>query len=91
MIPRALDPTGIIFADKPAGPSSFKIVAEVRRQTGARTGHAGTLDPFATGLLVLLLGPRDATRRPGSSVWTSATSLRSICGRGRRQATPRAT
>jgi tRNA pseudouridine55 synthase len=42
--------------DKPAGPSSFAIVAEVRRRTGARTGHAGTLDPFATGLLVLLSG-----------------------------------
>lgn len=56
MIPRALDPTGVIFVDKPAGPSSFAIVAEVRRRTGARTGHAGTLDPFATGLLVLLSG-----------------------------------
>jgi tRNA pseudouridine55 synthase len=42
--------------DKPAGPSSFAIVADVRRRTGARTGHAGTLDPFATGLLVLLSG-----------------------------------
>jgi tRNA pseudouridine55 synthase len=42
--------------DKPAGSSSFAIVAEVRRRTGARTGHAGTLDPFATGLLLLLSG-----------------------------------
>ena len=42
--------------DKPAGPSSFAIVAQLRRRTGARTGHAGTLDPFATGLLVLLSG-----------------------------------
>jgi tRNA pseudouridine55 synthase len=42
--------------DKPAGPSSFAVVAEVRRRTGARTGHAGTLDPFATGLLVVLSG-----------------------------------
>lgn len=42
--------------DKPAGPSSFAIVAELRRKTGARTGHAGTLDPFATGLLLLLSG-----------------------------------
>jgi tRNA pseudouridine55 synthase len=54
--PRGLDPTGIILVDKPAGPSSFAIVDEVRRRTGARTGHAGTLDPFATGLLVLLSG-----------------------------------
>jgi tRNA pseudouridine55 synthase len=54
--PRALEPSGIILVDKPAGPTSFAIVAAVRRQTGARTGHAGTLDPFATGLLLLLSG-----------------------------------
>jgi tRNA pseudouridine55 synthase len=54
--PRGLEPTGIVLVDKPAGPSSFAIVAELRRRTGARTGHAGTLDPFATGLLLLLSG-----------------------------------
>jgi tRNA pseudouridine55 synthase len=42
--------------DKPGGPSSFAIVSDLRRRTGARTGHAGTLDPFATGLLLLLSG-----------------------------------
>jgi tRNA pseudouridine55 synthase len=42
--------------DKPAGRSSFSVVAEIRRRTGARTGHAGTLDPFATGLLIVLSG-----------------------------------
>ena len=47
MPPRALEP---------AGPSSFAIVAQIRRMTGARTGHAGTLDPFATGLLLILSG-----------------------------------
>ncbi|HUF01159.1 MAG TPA: tRNA pseudouridine(55) synthase TruB [Gaiellaceae bacterium] len=56
MPPRALTPSGIILVDKPAGPTSFDIVAAVRRRTGARTGHAGTLDPFATGLLLLLSG-----------------------------------
>jgi tRNA pseudouridine55 synthase len=55
-LPRALDPTGIILVDKPPGRSSFAVVAEIRRRTGARTGHAGTLDPFATGLLILLSG-----------------------------------
>jgi len=55
-IPKALEPTGIVLVDKPAGPSSFQIVARVRGRTGAKTGHAGTLDPFATGLLVLLSG-----------------------------------
>jgi tRNA pseudouridine55 synthase len=54
--PRGLDPTGIVLVDKPAGPSSFSLVADLRRRTGARTGHAGTLDPFATGLLLLLSG-----------------------------------
>ena len=56
MPPRGRSPSGLILVDKPAGPSSFAIVAEVRRRTGARTGHAGTLDPFATGLLILLSG-----------------------------------
>jgi len=45
-----------VLVDKPAGPSSFAIVSDLRRRTGARTGHAGTLDPFATGLLLLLSG-----------------------------------
>lgn len=56
MPPRGLTPSGIVLVDKPAGPTSFDIVAAVRRRTGARTGHAGTLDPFATGLLLLLSG-----------------------------------
>jgi tRNA pseudouridine55 synthase len=54
--PRALEPSGLFLIDKPEGPSSFGVVAEVRRRTGARTGHAGTLDPFATGLLLVLSG-----------------------------------
>jgi len=56
MPPRGLEPTGIILVDKPPGPSSFAVVDRIRRRTGARTGHAGTLDPFASGLLVLLSG-----------------------------------
>jgi len=64
--PRALKPAGIVLVDKPAGPSSFAIVADLRRRTGARTGHAGTLDPFATGLLLLLSG--SATKLASSFV-----------------------
>ena len=60
MPPRALRPTGLVLVDKPAGPSSFAIVKQLRDRTGARAGHAGTLDPFATGLLLVLLG--SATR-----------------------------
>ena len=56
MPPRALEPAGVALVDKPAGPSSFAVVSQIRRVTGARTGHAGTLDPFATGLLLLLSG-----------------------------------
>ena len=50
------DPSGLVLVDKPEGPSSFAIVRDLRRRTGARAGHAGTLDPFATGLLLVLLG-----------------------------------
>src|SRR5207253_8164383 len=56
MPPRALSPSGLVLVDKPAGPSSFAVVKRVRDRTGARAGHAGTLDPFASGLLVLLSG-----------------------------------
>ncbi|HET7045519.1 MAG TPA: tRNA pseudouridine(55) synthase TruB [Gaiellaceae bacterium] len=64
MPPRALEPAGIVLADKPAGPTSHDLVAALRRRTGARTGHAGTLDPFATGLLLLLSG--STTKLSGS-------------------------
>jgi tRNA pseudouridine55 synthase len=56
MPPRALEPSGLVLVDKPAGPSSFALVKRLRDRTGARAGHAGTLDPFATGLLLVLLG-----------------------------------
>ncbi len=53
---------GVLLIDKPPGVTSHDVVAAVRRQRGAvKTGHAGTLDPFATGLLIVLL-TREATR-----------------------------
>ena len=55
-IPRALEPSGLVLVDKPVGPSSFQVVSRLRSRTGARAGHAGTLDPFASGLLLVLLG-----------------------------------
>ena len=64
--PKGLEPSGIILVDKPAGPSSFAIVNRVRARTGTRMGHAGTLDPFATGLLLLLSGR--STKLAGSFV-----------------------
>lgn len=50
--------SGVLVIDKPAGMTSHDVVAAVRRATGeGRVGHAGTLDPMATGLLVVLVGP----------------------------------
>jgi tRNA pseudouridine55 synthase len=49
---------GLLLVDKPAGITSHDAVSIVRRSANTRrVGHAGTLDPFATGLLVMLLGP----------------------------------
>jgi tRNA pseudouridine55 synthase len=48
---------GVLIIDKPAGMTSHDVVARVRRATGhRRVGHTGTLDPFATGVLVVLVG-----------------------------------
>src|SRR6185437_792953 len=48
---------GAVLVDKPAGPTSHDVVQHVRRALGTRAvGHTGTLDPFATGLLVVLVG-----------------------------------
>jgi len=51
---------GFLLLDKPKGWTSHDVVAKVRNQIGGKVGHAGTLDPMATGLLVLAVGP--ATR-----------------------------
>ena len=58
---RGRDVHGIIIVDKPAGQSSNRVLQQVRRRLDARkAGHTGTLDPFATGMLVLCFG--DATK-----------------------------
>lgn len=50
-------PAGVLLADKPRGITSHAVVARARRALAERRiGHAGTLDPFATGLLILLIG-----------------------------------
>src|ERR1700760_2093445 len=46
----------VLLLNKPAGRTSHDVVAEVRRERGVKAGHAGTLDPFATGLLLVLTG-----------------------------------
>jgi len=56
---------GLILYDKPAGVTSHDVVAQTRRRLGkgVKVGHAGTLDPFATGLLVVLVGRATRVQR----------------------------
>ena len=58
-------PTGLVLFPKPAGKTSHDVVDEVRRrlERGSKVGHAGTLDPFATGLLLVLLGRATRAQR----------------------------
>ncbi|MFL6094958.1 MAG: tRNA pseudouridine(55) synthase TruB, partial [Blastococcus sp.] len=58
-------PTGLVLFPKPAGRTSHDVVDEVRRrlERGSKVGHAGTLDPFATGLLLVLLGRATRAQR----------------------------
>jgi tRNA pseudouridine55 synthase len=53
----------VLLLDKPAGKTSHDVVAAVRRERGVKAGHAGTLDPFATGLLLVLLGTATRLQR----------------------------
>lgn len=57
--PAQEDVAGLLFIDKPVGVTAFFLVSYLRRLLGVRTiGHAGTLDPFATGVMILLIGKR---------------------------------
>src|SRR3954469_23194825 len=74
-----------LLVDKPAGVTSHDVVAEVRRERGGKVGHAGTLDPFATGLLVILLGRATRLQRyllglPKTYVATAHLGWRSTTG-----------
>jgi tRNA pseudouridine55 synthase len=59
------EPAGLVLYDKPAGITSHDVVARMRRQLGrgVKVGHAGTLDPFATGLLLILVGRATRVQR----------------------------
>ncbi|MGA8746063.1 MAG: tRNA pseudouridine(55) synthase TruB [Solirubrobacterales bacterium] len=75
----------ILLCDKPAGITSHDMVARVRRQRGCRAGHAGTLDPFATGLLLVLLGRATKLQRhlmelPKTYLATARLGWRSTTG-----------
>lgn len=77
--------TGVLVVDKPAGVTSHDVVARVRRERGGKVGHAGTLDPFATGLLTILLGRATRLQRyllelPKTYVATARLGWRSSTG-----------
>jgi tRNA pseudouridine55 synthase len=54
---------GVILVDKPTGVTSHDVVAAQRRRLRSKIGHAGTLDPFATGLLLILVGRATRVQR----------------------------
>src|SRR5262245_22404578 len=54
-------PHGWLVIDKPLGLTSNRVVERIRRGTGARVGHAGTLDPLATGVLPIAIGEATKT------------------------------
>ena len=60
-----MSPSGVVLFDKPAGITSHDAVAQMRRRLGrgVKVGHAGTLDPFATGLLLILVGRATRVQR----------------------------
>jgi tRNA pseudouridine55 synthase len=69
----------VFVIDKPAGPTSFKMVSGVRRALGIKkVGHAGTLDPFATGLLTICVGRR-ATRMISKMMDGQKEYLATLC------------
>ena len=76
---------GFIRSDKPAGVTSHDVVARYRRELGVKAGHAGTLDPFATGLLIVLLGAATRLQRyvlglPKTYLATARLGWRSTTG-----------
>ena len=82
---------GVILVDKPAGKTSHDVVAAVRRSLGVRrVGHAGTLDPFATGLLLVLVGRATRAQRFLHGRCPRPTSPSRAWARSRPPATPRA-
>lgn len=75
----------VLLCDKPAGLTSHDVVRQARRERGCKVGHAGTLDPFATGLLLLLLGratrlQRALTGLPKTYLATARLGWRSSTG-----------
>jgi tRNA pseudouridine55 synthase len=62
-VARPAEQAAVLVCDKPAGITSHDLVAQVRRERRGKVGHAGTLDPFATGLLLVLIGTATRLQR----------------------------
>lgn len=78
-------PAAVLLYDKPPGITSHDVVAQVRDERACKVGHAGTLDPFATGLLLILLGRATRLQRfliglPKTYVATARLGWRSSTG-----------
>lgn len=70
---------GILLVDKPQGKTSFSLIRALRKLTGIKKiGHAGTLDPFATGVMVVLIG-RDYTRLSDKLLFQDKEYLAEVC------------
>ena len=71
--------SGFLLVDKPAGITSFGVIGRLRKITGIKKiGHAGTLDPFATGLLIIAVG-RNATKEIANYVKLDKTYEATFC------------
>lgn len=70
---------GVLLIDKPQGRTSFSLIRALRKLTGInKIGHAGTLDPFATGVMVVLLG-REYTRLSDKLLFEDKEYLAEVC------------
>lgn len=70
---------GILLVNKPQGKTSFSLIRSLRKLTGIKkVGHAGTLDPFATGVMVLLLG-REYTRLSDKLLLADKEYIAEVC------------
>ena len=84
-------PEGMLLVDKPGGMTSHDVVDVVRRALGTRkVGHAGTLDPMATGLLVLGVGRATRLLRFLGALSEDLRGHRAAGGGDRRRSTPTA-
>ena len=86
-----MTPDGVVLWDKPRGITSHDVVAHARRglPKGVKVGHAGTLDPFATGLLLILIGRATRVQRLAAISTKPSSASRLRASRTGMRLTPR--